>query len=303
MKTITPHLWFDTQVKEAVDFYVSLFPNSRITHEVTLHDVPSPTGDSAMISFELGGQPFMAINGGPYFTPNPSISFFVNFDPSRDTDARAHLDTTWEKLSEGGKVLMDINEYSFSKRYGWVQDRFGISWQLMLSNPEGEERPFIITSLLYTGAALGRAEEAANFYCSVFKDGKLGTIVKYPAGMEPNEEGSLMYGDFNIMKTWIAAMDGAGPHDFTFNEGISLLIPCDSQEDIDYYWEKLSADPAAEQCGWLKDKFGMSWQVWPTAMGNMMSKGTPEQIARVTKAFLPMKKFDLAALQKAFDGN
>ena len=100
---------------------------------------------------------------------------------------------------------------------------------------------------------------------------------------------------------WFAAMDSAREHEFAFNEAISFLIPYETQEEIDYYWGKLSADPKAEQCGWLKDKYGLSWQVWPTAMGEMMAKGTPEQIARVTRAFLQMKKFDIAALKRAYE--
>ncbi len=97
-------------------------------------------------------------------------------------------------------------------------------------------------------------------------------------------------------------MDSAREHPFAFNEAISFLIPCETQAEIDYFWDKLSADPRAEQCGWLKDRYGLSWQVWPTAMGDMMAKGTPEQIARVTQAFLPMKKFELATLQEAYRG-
>jgi predicted 3-demethylubiquinone-9 3-methyltransferase (glyoxalase superfamily) len=91
----------------------------------------------------------------------------------------------------------------------------------------------------------------------------------------------------------------AGPM-LKYNEAISSLIPCDTQEEIDFYWEKLFADPTAEQCGWLKDKWGLSWQVWPRAMGEMMEKGTPEQVARVTKATPAMKKFDIAVLEKAY---
>jgi len=120
--------------------------------------------------------------------------------------------------------------------------------------------------------------------------------------MEPEREGTIMFADFFIGNTWLAAMDSRPVHDFTFNEAISLLIPCASQAEIDDYWHKLSADPQAEQCGWLKDKYGLSWQVMPAAMGEMMSKGTPEQLARVTKAFLSMKKFDLGRLQQAYDG-
>jgi predicted 3-demethylubiquinone-9 3-methyltransferase (glyoxalase superfamily) len=97
-------------------------------------------------------------------------------------------------------------------------------------------------------------------------------------------------------------MDSAHEHKFSFNEAISFIVSCDGQAEIDYYWEKLSAVPASEQCGWLKDKYGLSWQVAPSDMGRMMQEGTPEQIARVTQAFLPMKKFDLALLQQAYSG-
>jgi predicted 3-demethylubiquinone-9 3-methyltransferase (glyoxalase superfamily) len=152
MKKITPHLWFDTQAKEAAEFYVSVFPDSKIKSVTKLSDTPS--GEAHVVSFELAGQPFMAISAGPMFK---------------------------------------------------------------------------------------------------------------------------------------------------FNEAISFIIPCETQEEINRYWEKLSADPKAEQCGWLKDKYGLSWQVVPTAMNEMLSKGNPEQIARVTQAFLKMKKFDIAKLQEAYD--
>jgi predicted 3-demethylubiquinone-9 3-methyltransferase (glyoxalase superfamily) len=150
---ITPHLWFDNKAKEAAEFYVSVFPDSKITNITTLYDVPTPSGETTIVSFKLLGQPFMAISAGPLFK---------------------------------------------------------------------------------------------------------------------------------------------------FNESISFIIPCDTQEEIDYYWEKLSANPKAEQCGWLKDKFGLSWQVWPTILGKMMRKGKKDQITRVTKEFLQMKKFDIARLREAY---
>jgi len=154
MQEIIPHLWFDKEAKQAAEFYVSVFPNSRIAHSTTLHNTPS--GDTDIVSFTLNGNRFMAISAGPLFK---------------------------------------------------------------------------------------------------------------------------------------------------FTEAISFMIPCESQKEIDYYWEKLSADPRSEQCGWCKDKFGLSWQVWPVALGEMMSKGTPEQVGRVTKAFLNMKKFDIAKLEEAFKGS
>ncbi len=299
MQKITPHLWFDKGAKEAADFYCSVFPDSKITHSSVMKGTPS--GDTEIVSFNLAGFNFMAIAAGPLFKINPSISFFVNFDPSRDPEAKTKLDATWEKLSEGGKVLMPLQEYPFSKHYGWIQDRFGVSWQLILTNPEGEPKPFIVPSLLFTKDGAGKAEEATEYYISVFKNSTRGMLARYPEG-SGKDSGTLMYTDFNLDGVWLSAMDSSGPHEFVFNEAISLLIPCESQEEIDYFWEKLSAVPQAEQCGWCKDRFGVSWQVWPKVFGEMMSKGTPEQRARLNQTFMQMKKFDIAKLQAAFDG-
>ncbi|MDZ7291372.1 MAG: VOC family protein [candidate division KSB1 bacterium] len=295
---IVPHLWYDKEAKEAAEFYCSIFPDSKVTNITTLHDTPS--GECDVVSFELSGQPFMAISAGPLFKFNPSVSFFVNFDPSRDKNARQNLDATWEKLSNGGMALMPLDKYPFSERYGWVQDKYGLSWQLILTNPDGEERPFIVPSLLFVGAVCGKAEEATDFYLSVFRNSKRGIIARYPKGMEPDKEGTIMFTDFMIENQWFAAMDSAHEHKFAFNEAISFIVSCDTQQEIDYYWEKLSAVPEAEQCGWLKDKYGLSWQITPAVLQEMMRDGTQEQIARVTQAFLKMKKFDLAELQKAY---
>jgi predicted 3-demethylubiquinone-9 3-methyltransferase (glyoxalase superfamily) len=296
-KPITPHLWFDSQAREAAEFYCSVFPESRIDHVGEIRDTPS--GTCEIVSFSVRGQDFMAISAGPYFTPNPSVSFFVNFDPSRDARARENLDALWERLSPGGTALMPLDTYPWSQRYGWVQDRFGVSWQLILTDAEGDPRPPIVPSLLFTGPAYGRAEEAMRFYMSVFEGSQEGVVARYPAGQEPHREGTLMYGDFRLAGTWFAAMDGAGEHPFRFSEGISFMVRCRDQAEIDYYWERLSAVPEAEQCGWCKDRFGLSWQIAPLALDAVMRSGDPDRIARVTQAFLPMKKFDVAAIEAA----
>ncbi len=302
MQKIVPHLWFDTQAKEAAEFYVSAFGNnSKINSITTLHDTPS--GDVDSITFELLGHSFMAISAGPHFTLNPSISFMVNFDPSRDKRARENLDDLWEKLSEGGAALMPLQEYPFSKRYGWIMDKYGLTWQLILTDPEDEPRPDIIPSLLFVGDVCGKAEEATEFYLSVFKDTRRGELARYPAGMEPDKEGTIMFTDFMLEGVWFAAMDSAQEHDFSFNEAISLVVNCDTQQEIDGFWDKLSAVPEAEQCGWIKDRYGVSWQIVPREMDEMMSKGTREQVDRVTQAFLPMKKLVISELQKAYDGS
>lgn len=295
---IVPHLWYDKEAKEAAQFYVSLFPDSKITNVTTLLDTPS--GDSDLVSFEIWGQKFMAISAGPYFKINPSVSFMVNFDPSRDKDAGERINEVWNKLSDGGTALMPLDKYPFSERYGWIQDKYGLTWQLILTNPEGEVRPTIIPSILFVGDKCGKTEEAIHFYLSVFKNSKQGLTARYPKGMEPDKEGTIMFADFMLENHWFTAMDSAHEHKFSFNEAISFMVYCDTQDEIDYYWEKLSEVPEAEQCGWLKDKYGVSWQIVPREMDEMMSKGTPEQIASITKAFLKMKKFDLAELQKAY---
>lgn len=300
MQKIVPHLWFDTEAKEAAEFYTSLFPDSSVTNITTLRD--TPTGDADIVSFRLRGYDLMAINAGPLFTFNPSVSFMLNFDPAQDVDAKTKIDEVWAKLLEGGKVLMPIDKYPFSERYGWVQDKYGISWQLILTDPAGEQRPFIIPSLMFVGEACGKAEEATQFYLSVFKNAAHGITARYPANMPPDKEGTIMFTDFTLENQWFAAMDSARMHDFAFNEAISLMVRCEDQAEIDYYWEKLSAVPEAEQCGWLKDKYGVSWQITPKLMDEMMQGGTREQIDRVTQAFMPMHKLDIAKLQEAYEG-
>ncbi len=300
MQKITPHLWFDKEAKEAAEFYVSVFPESVIKNVNTIHDTPS--GDCDIVSFKIWGHDFMSISAGPLFKFNPSVSFMVNFDPAQDPEAATRIDEVWAKLVEGGEVLMPIDKYPFSGRYGWLKDKYGLSWQLMLTDPSGEMRPTIIPSIMFVGDNCGKAEEATDFYLSIFKNAKRGTVARYPAGSDPDKEGTLMFTDYLLEGQWFAAMDSARMHDFAFNEAISLIVSVEDQEELDYYWDRLSAVPESEQCGWLKDKYGLSWQVNPTVMNEMFSKGTPEQIGRVTQAFLQMKKFDIAKLEAAYAG-
>ena len=297
---IVPHLWFDTEAKEAANFYCSVFPDSGITNLTTLRNTLS--GDCEVVSFTLWGYSFVAISAGPVFKFNPSVSFMVNFDPAQDKDAETRITDVWAKLSENGKVLMPLDKYPFSERYGWIQDKYGLSWQLILTDPEGDERPLIIPSLLFVGDVYGKAEEASDVYLSVFRNSKRGAIARYPAGMEPDREGAVMFTDFMLEGQWFAAMDSAHEHDFAFNEAMSFLVHCEDQEEIDYYWEKLSTVPAAEQCGWLKDAYGLSWQIVPAVMDKMMQDQDPGRLGRITQAFLKMKKLDLSELQRAYDG-
>ncbi len=293
MQKITPHLWFDRQAKEAAEFYTSAIPGSRITRLTTLHDTPS--GDCDLVWFELAGQPFAAISAGPLFKFNPSVSFHVR------CSARDEVDALWAKLSEGGQVLMPLDSYPFSERYGWTQDRFGLSWQVIYTGGN-EVRQRVMPALMFVGGVCGKAEEAINFYASVFNAPPPAVLARYGKGAEPDTEGTVQYAQFTLQGQEFAAMDSARPHKFAFNEAISFLVPCDTQQEIDALWAALSADPAAEQCGWLKDRYGLSWQIAPAILNELMSSPDPQQVARVTQAFLKMKKFNIAELQRAAAG-
>jgi len=300
MKKITPHLWFDKEAKQAAEFYVAAFGgDSAVTNVTPIFDTPS--GDVEVVAFRLLGHEFMGISAGPLFKFNPSISFMVNFDPSQRADAKPALDALWRKLADGGTALMPLDKYPFSERYGWIQDRYGLSWQLILTNPAGEVRPNIIPSLMFTGDVCGKAEDAMKFYTVIFENSRQGIIARYGPDQAPDLEGTVMFEDYMLLGQWFASMDSAHTHEFSFNEAVSLMVHCDAQAEIDYFWKQLSAVPQAEQCGWLKDKYGISWQIVPSQMGELMG-GSAEQRARVTQAFLKMKKFDIAALRRAYDG-
>ncbi len=295
---ITPHFWFDTQAKEAAALYTSLFPQSSVTSTSTITGTPS--GDCDIVTFDLAGQECMAISAGPYFKINPAISLFTIFDTEAD------IEKTWNALIDGGKALMEYQAYPWADKYGWLQDRYGLSWQLSwrkdggapFDAAQGKQR--ITPLLMFTQKISGKTKEAIEMYASIFPDSSTDMLVPYEKG-EGDTEGFIKHSRFTLDGYGLMAMDSSGPHEFVFNEGISLIVNCDSQEEIDYYWGKLSAVPESEQCGWLKDKYGVSWQIVPKAMNEMMAKGTPEQIDRVTQAFLKMKKFDIATLQKAYD--
>ncbi|MFX1519486.1 MAG: VOC family protein [Promethearchaeota archaeon] len=292
MQKITPHLWFDKEAKEAAEFYTSIFKNSGIKNTTTLHNTPSDAVD--VVTIELLGREFMLISAGPYFKFTPAVSFLVALSTKEEVDA------LWGELSKGGSTLMELGEYPFSEKYGWVQDRYGLSWQVMFIS-DRKIKQKIIPTLMFVGEQCGKAEEAIIFYASVFHNAKVGDILRYSKDEEPDKEGTIKHASFMLEGQDFAAMDSARDHNFTFNEAISFVVHCDTQEEIDYYWEKLSADPKAEQCGWLKDKYGLSWQIVPTIMDEMFKDKDNKKIARVTEAFLKMKKFDIAELKKTYE--
>jgi len=293
MDKITPHLWYDTEAREAAALYTAAFSDSRIKSTITLDGTPSGAVD--VLTIDLTGHEFTLISAGPLFKFTPAISFLVSCETKQE------VDRLWGALAEGGAPLMELGSYPFSERYGWIQDRYGLSWQLMFR--EAPARQAITPTFLFVGDVAGKANAAIEHWTSVFRNASVGEVDRYGSGEEPEREGTIRHGEFTLEGQNFAAMDSAHPaHDFGFNEAISLMVQCETQEEIDYYWSRLSADPKSEQCGWLKDKFGVSWQITPRAMTAMLESGDKAKIARVTEAFLAMKKFDLAKLEEAFQG-
>lgn len=294
MQKVTPFIWFEDQARAAAEWYVSLFPNSRIASRVTLPGTPS--GDTEIVSLSLNGTDFQFMSAGKMADRNSSFSCMVACETVEE------VDRLWNALIEGGEAMMPIQEYPFSKRYGWLTDRYGVGWQIMHDGGMRDIRR-ISPALLFVGDVCGKAEEAMNLYCATLGGAPLdGHISRYPAGAGPDKEGTLNYARFSVAGSEIVAMDSALDHKFSFNEMQSFVVRCDDQAEMDRLYAALSHVPEAEQCGWLKDKFGVSWQLVSYRFEEMMTTGTPEAIARMTQAFLPMKRLDLAAIEKAFRG-
>lgn len=292
MQKIIPHLWFEKDAEEAAEFYMSLFKDAKWIDKTFIKDTPS--GTAYTITIELGGQEFILLYGGPYVTFNPSISFLINCDTAEETEL------IWGKLMEQGEELMPFGDYPFSRMYGWVIDKYGLSWQVMY-NQHLANRPKIIPTIMFVGDQCGKAEEAMLFYTSVFENSKPGGILRYGDAAAPDQPGTVQHEEFTLEGLLFAAMDSALGHDFGFNDAISFVVNCETQEEVDYYWSKLSAVPEAEQCGWIKDRYGMSWQIVPKIVYEMMQSEDTERVERMSKALLNMKKLSIADLEEAFN--
>ena len=278
---IIPAIWCDAADDEAARFYADVFREGSVVEQAP--------GLAATVS--IHGFRLSLINGGDQYAPNPSISCILNFDPllfGGEDQARAYLDELYERLSGGG-VLMELGEYPFSARYTWVRDRFGMTWQLMLTDPAGEPRPFILPSFMFGGTNHANAEEATEAWIALFDDARRGALRRYEEG-GPMEAGTVMFTDFTLRGTWMAAMDSGAFHDFTFTPGVSMIISCRDQEEIDRYWAGLSAVPEAERCGWCVDRWGVSWQVVPHNIAELMAD------AATREKILHMGKIDLTRL-------
>lgn len=281
---IYPCLWFDGNAKEAAEFYSTVFSNTKITADTPM-----------VVIFEIFGKKIMGLNGGPMFKINPSISFFVLCETVDETNK------VWYKLAEGGSVLMPIDKYFWSERYGWVKDKFGMTWQVSVVDKAGDPLK-ISPSLLFVGDQFGNAEAARKLYFEIFKDSSADAVFYYPEG--DANAGKVMFSEFKLNGYNMIAMDGPGNHAYSFNEAVSFVVDCDGQEEVDYFWNKFISNGGQEsQCGWLKDKFGVSWQIVPKQLVQYLNQPDREKAGRAMQAMMKMKKIIVADLKKASDGN
>ena len=276
--TLYPCLWFNGNAKEAATFYASVFHDTHI-----IADTPM------VVTFKSAGQKFMCLNGGPAFSFNPSVSFYVLFETAEE------INKAWTALTEEGSVLMPLDKYDWSEKYGWVQDRFGISWQLSYGKFSDVGQKFTPT-MMFSGENQGKAEKAINFYTSIFDNSSIRGILRYTKE-DKDVEGTIKHAQFNLGEQVFMAMDSSYPHASAFNESISFVVECKNQEEVDFYWNKLSEGGSEGKCGWLKDPFGISWQIVPTILGQLMSN--PNTSGKVINAFMQMKKFDIKKLEEA----
>ncbi|TDH38930.1 VOC family protein [Pseudohoeflea suaedae] len=296
---IAPFFWFDGQAEQVARFHTELF-GGTITNisrysEAGCDVHGQPAGQVMVASYEILGYRLHAINAGPIFKPSPALSLFVQMDN------RSDVERIWKGLSEGGEVLMPLDSYEWSELFGWCNDRFGVSWEISLPMGGEDVRP-VTPMLMFTGKVAGRAREALNFYADVFPDSQVELTNDYPeASGEP--AGSINHGRARIAGTGLMAMDSAMDHKFGFDEGGSLTIGCHSQDEIDHYWERL-VEGGGEHgpCGWLKDRFGFSWQVVSTEVIALFSQPDKEAASRAMEAMMKMSRIDIAAAKAAAKG-
>jgi len=277
--SIYPCLTLKGKVAEAADFYIRTFGEGKILQT-----------NPFVIQIELSGQKFMLLNDGPTSLPNPSISFMVISDTEKETEQY------WNTLLDGGKVMMPLGSYDWSAKYGWIADKYGVSWQLFTGN-RGDSSQKFSPCLMFIEANAGKATEAIHFYTQLFPGSEIQSISNYGEGAADNAD-FIKHGQFKLKDFILRAMDSSAKFDFELNDAISLVVECDTQQEIDLYWNALTAHGGLEiACGWLVDKYGVSWQIVPQSLGRLMKD--PERGQRVMNALMKMKKLIISDLENA----
>ena len=292
MQKIYPCIWLKERADEAAKFYVSLFENSTIgfTSYVGKSGAEisgQKVGSVLTVDLEIGGQSMQLLNGGTYYKLNPSTSIYVWCETEKEID---HL---WKNLSAQGTVLFELQKYPWAEKYGWCTDRFGLSWQLMIGKGPAKIAP----ALLFTGEAYGKGEKAVNFYLSKFKNSKIEFMHKDPS------TNTVLHSVFKLDGVPFVLMEGPskGKEEMGLNGAMSFVINCKDQNEIDIYWNSIKRAGSPEACGWIEDEFGVSWQVVPTMMIELLKDSNTQKVESMMAAMMKMEKLEIELLKNAFD--
>lgn len=283
---IFPCLWYDENAKESAEFYCKIF-NGKTTADTPV-----------VMNIELFGQKMMLLNGGPQFKKNASVSFMVICETEDE------VDQYWNQLIDGGMALMPLDSYSWSKKYGWLKDKYDVTWQIFLGENQTGQK--IIPTLMFIHENDGKAMTAMEFYTKTFPNSRIGNILKYGDGSEGHpateDPENIQHAHFVIDDYSLFCMDNSYDHQFDFNEAISMVVMTDDQEQTDHYWNTLTSNGGRESmCGWLKDQFGFSWQIVPKRLIQLMSDPDPVKAQKVVKAMMRMQKIIIEDLEKAYN--
>lgn len=278
MRTLTPNIWFAGDAEDAAALYSRVLPATRVgptdryPTEGLLPFQEPLAGTVLTTRLEGPGCDLVLINAGPEFRPTPASSFTVTFGAADDADAVAALDTAAEALADGGRVLMPLQQYPFSDRYTWVEDRYGVSWQLTVAFPDAPDEPSIVPTLLFGGPAQDRAAEAITEWTALLPGSEIVRTVPYDEATGPAAAGAVMFGEVRLADQRVYVMDAGSAQDTSFTPAVSYQLACPDQAEIDRLWAALSTVPEAEQCGWCVDRFGVSWQIVPANMDELMAR-------------------------------
>jgi predicted 3-demethylubiquinone-9 3-methyltransferase (glyoxalase superfamily) len=280
---IFPCLWYDHNAKESAEFYCKIF-NGRTTADTPV-----------VMNIDLFGQKLMLLNGGPHFEKNPSVSFMVICETEDE------VQRYWDQLIEGGNALMALDSYPWSEKFGWVSDQYGTNWQLFLGDKTNDQK--IVPTLMFMHKNNGKAMEAMEFYTQTFPNSKIGNILKYKDGGEPNENPeNVQHANFVIDGYDIYCMDSSHDHKFDFNEGVSMVVMTNDQEETDRLWNTLISGGGRESmCGWLKDKYEMNWQIVPKRLIELMNDSDQEKAQKVVQKMMKMQKIIIKDLEEAYN--
>jgi predicted 3-demethylubiquinone-9 3-methyltransferase (glyoxalase superfamily) len=277
MHPIYPCFWLNGTAPQAAQFYLQAFPDARVVSE-----------NPMVVQLEIRGHKIMLLNGGPMYQANAAISNFVYCGSDEE------IDRLYAALLPGATVFMPLGEYPWTRRYAWIVDQFGIAWQLDVDPIRSEQK--IVPALLYSQPQGHAVAEAVRHYTRIFEPSKVLMESPYAPG-SGMPDGALLFAQFKLGPSIFNAMSSTQTHEFQFSPGNSLVVECDTQQQIDHYWTELGAGGHYQMCGWLVDRYGVSWQIIPAVLPQLMAD--PAKRDRVVEAFMKMQKFDITALLSA----